>query len=211
MVIGSEGENETIFFLCFEDDACPFWIGESIELDTIDTIFNQCLNISLKSCYATQFSPAKIGMSDGENSLTEWYNSLCDTLNGRSILWRCDGSNRISPRFIEAVVHDFSCRSVLSDSFSCFFSFFPEIFREMSIVEISWIIASCGTFVDEFFVTDWYFVFCEFHNLRTNLGHFPSKCQVKNFSEIMMKITTIRSEMEVMFFVILSIILGRYL
>ncbi len=81
MIIRSKGEDKTIFSLCFEDNSSPFRSSESIELDTIDTSLNKCFHISMKSCYSTQFSPAKIGMSDGENALTEGYYSLCDTGN----------------------------------------------------------------------------------------------------------------------------------
>lgn len=79
MIIRSKGEDKPIFFLCFEDDNSPLRSSKSIELNTINALIDECFDIFLKSCYPTQFSPTKIGMSNRENTLTEWYHSLCDT------------------------------------------------------------------------------------------------------------------------------------
>lgn len=181
MIIRSKCEDKTIFFLCFENNSSPLRSSKSIELNSINTLIDECLDICLKSCYSTQLSPAKIGMSHRENALTERHNSLCDTCNWRGVFWCCHSSNRISSCFIEAVMHDFSRRSIFSDSDTCCMSFFPEVLCEMSIVEIIWIISSFCTFSDKLIIVDRYFVFCEFINLCTDFICFSFECLIEYF------------------------------
>lgn len=95
MIIRSECEEEIISLSDFEDNSCPFGSSESIELDSHHTLLDELGNISLKACDATISFPAKIGMSDRDDSARVFHNST-RYFGCRFIFWDFDRADRIS-------------------------------------------------------------------------------------------------------------------
>lgn len=68
MIIRSESEEEIVSLFYFENNACPFWCGESIELYPHHALVDELCDVSLESGDAFVFLPTEVRMSDRDNS-----------------------------------------------------------------------------------------------------------------------------------------------
>lgn len=103
MIIRSEGQEEIVSLLNFENYFCPFWRGESIQFYTHHTLINELCDVPLKSGDAFVFLPTEVRMSDRDNSAH--ISDDAARLFGRwFVFWYFDRAYRISSFTLETFV-----------------------------------------------------------------------------------------------------------
>lgn len=103
MIIRSEGQEEIVPFSYFENNARPFWCGESVEFYPHHTLVDELCDVSLKSGDAFVFLPTEVRMRNRDDS-THISDDATRLFGRWFVLWYFNRTYRISSFTLETFI-----------------------------------------------------------------------------------------------------------
>lgn len=105
MIIRSEGQEEIVSISYFDNNACPFWRGKSVEFYAHHALVDKLCDVALESDYAFVFLPTEVRMSDRDDS-THISDDATRLFGCWFVFWYFDRTYRISSFTLETFVQE---------------------------------------------------------------------------------------------------------